>query len=92
MPIFRCKACQSVYVNPQRDGTSYFHTCAPIHNPAYEAQFTLDVDGNRIHKGPLNSAIPESLEHPNKRDENVVTQPDGKTVPKTPGTGRDTLP
>lgn len=91
MANFRCKACLGLYTSPQRGGVSYFHLCAPMHNPTYDAQFALDVNGDRVPKGPLNPAIPEMMERPDRRDENVMRQPDGQVVPKTPGTGRDTL-
>lgn len=92
MARYQCKACGGVYTDPARDGSRYFHSCAPVHNPAYEAQFEIDRDGNRVPKGPLDPTIPEATEHPTKRDENVEPKPDGKTAPKSDGTGRDTLP
>lgn len=92
MAKYQCKACGAVYLNPQPDRTSYFHACAPVHNAAYDAQFTVDEKGDRIPKGPLDPAIPEMLEKPGKRDENVEVKPDGKVAPKSDGTGKDTLP
>lgn len=92
MAIYQCKSCGAVYMNPQRDGASYFHSCAPTHNPAYEAQFTLDEKGERRAQGPLDPTIPQRLERLDKRDENVTQMPDGKTAISSEGKGRDTLP
>lgn len=92
MAKYQCKVCGGVYLNPQRDGTSYFHSCAPIHNPVYDAQFTIDDKGDLVPKGIINPAIPDMLERPNKRDENVEVKVDGKTAPKNDGAGKDTLP
>lgn len=91
MATYRCKACQAVYVDPQLDGTSYFHSCAPVHNPAYDAQFTIDASGNAVPRRPLDPRIPDMQERPDKRDENVEMKPDGKLAPKVTGKGRDTL-
>lgn len=92
MAKFQCKACGGAYFNPQRDGSSYFHACAPIHNPDYDAQFTMDGDGNRVPKNGVDPDIPEMLEHPSKRDENVEVKPDGKVEPKNDGEGKETVP
>lgn len=92
MSKYQCKACSGVYVDPARDGSRYFHSCAPIHNADYDAQFTIDDKGERVPKGPLNPEIPEMVEFPAKRDENVELKPDGKMQPKSDGVGKDTLP
>lgn len=92
MANYRCRVCGGSYSNPQRDGGSYFHSCAPVHNPLYDAQFATDVNGDLVPKGPLNPAIPEMLERSGKRDENVEVKPDGKVAPKNDGAGKDTLP
>lgn len=92
MAEFQCKACGGTYRDPLPDGSRYFHACAPTHNAAYDAQFTIDDKGERIPKGPLAPAILEMLERPGKRDENVEVKSDGKTAPKTDGAGRDRLP
>lgn len=88
---YHCKACGAVYVDPQRDGARYFHGCSPVHNPDFDAQFTVDEKGERAPKGPLDPDIPEMLEHPGKRDENVEVKSDGRPGPKETGAGRDTL-
>lgn len=92
MATYQCKVCLGVYQSPQRDKTSYYHACAPIHNAAYDGQFTIDPQGVPVPNGPLNPTIPEMLERPAKRDENPVIQPSGKTAPKSDGAGKDTLP
>lgn len=91
MATYQCKTCQGVYVDPQRDGMRYFHACAPIHNPAYDAQFDIDDEGNRVAKGAIDPNIPEMLERPNKRDENVERKPDGRVGPKADGPGKDVV-
>jgi hypothetical protein len=91
MARYQCKSCEGTYESPQRDGASYFHSCAPIHNPEYDAQFTVDANGDLIAQGEVDPDIPEMLEHPDRRDENVVRQSDGKMSPKREGKGRETL-
>lgn len=91
MAKYQCKACSGVYTDPARDGSRYFHSCAPVHNPAYDAQFVIDVNGSLIPRGTLNPAIPEMLERADRRDENVEPLPDGKTRPKNDGKGKDPI-
>ena len=92
MAKYQCKTCGAVYLNPQRDGASYFHGCSPVHNPDYDGQFVISEKGDRRPKGPLDPDIPEMLEHPQKRDENVEVKPDGKVAPKAEGAGKETRP
>jgi hypothetical protein len=87
MSIYQCLACGAVYQDPQKDGSSYFHACAPLRNPDYDAQFKADPQGNRVPKGPLGPTIAEFIERTDKRDENVERKPDGSMSPKTPGKG-----
>lgn len=92
MATYQCKVCQGVYTDPQDDGSRYFHKCARVRNPIYDAQFTVDGDGNRIPKGKIDPKIPRTLARSGARDENVEMRPDGKAGPKNDGTGKDTLP
>jgi hypothetical protein len=76
----RCKACLGTYETRQGDAR-YFHACAPIANPAYQPD-------------PLKPAfnLIETIERPNKRDENIITDPDGSNPrEKTPGPGADEI-
>lgn len=91
MALYQCKICEGEYVDPQRDGGRYFHSCAPIHNPDYDAQFELDEKGDLLPKGPLDPAIKEMLERPDKRNENVETKPNGKVEPITNGEGKEQI-
>lgn len=34
--IRKCAACGGVFLDPQRDGSAYFHACPPIPNDAYQ--------------------------------------------------------
>lgn len=92
MAEFQCKACGGIYIDPQPDGTRYFHVCPPVPNPDYDAQFAFNDKGERIPKGLIDPAIPAFLERADKRDENVEVKPDGKTAPKSDGAGRDRRP
>lgn len=92
MSKYRCKVCLGVYESPQRDGSSYFHSCAPVHNVNYDKQFTPDPQNGLVPAGPIDPVVPEMLERPAKRDENPIPQPSGKTAPKSDGAGKDTLP
>lgn len=89
MALYTCKACSGTYSDPLPNGARYFHACAPVHNPAYDAQFTIDLAGNRIAVGLIDPTIPEMLEHPQKRDENVERKPNGTVGPKNDGPGRE---
>ena len=57
MPL-KCKSCDGSYKPKQKDGSDYYHTCAPI---------------GRKPNG-------ETIEHPNKRNENIKTDAEGKRV------------
>jgi ssDNA-binding Zn-finger/Zn-ribbon topoisomerase 1 len=56
----KCNACGATYSSVQADGSRYFHACAPIPNPAFNAD---------PKKGPVD--LREIIERPNKRDENI---------------------
>lgn len=91
MANYQCKVCRGEYTDPQEDGGRYFHVCAKLRNPDYEAQFQMDKDGNRVPKGPLDPKVPRTLSRPDARNENVEMKPDGKVAPKNDGRGKDTL-
>lgn len=59
MPI-KCNSCGGIYSTTQPDGSRYFHACPPIPNPAYNTD---------PKKGAVD--LRETIEQPNKRDENV---------------------
>lgn len=92
MTTYQCKVCGGVYLDPQEDGSRYFHSCPRARNPAYDAQFVIDGDGNHVPKGTVDPKIPRTLVRAGGRNENVEVKPDGKTEPKTDGAGKDTLP
>ena len=92
MAKYQCKVCQGVYTDPQRDGSRYYHACGPIHNPDYDAQFTLSVNGDRVAKGVVDPDIPEMIPRANARNENVTKDADGNMTPIADGPGKDTLP
>lgn len=74
----KCNACGATYDTVQADGSRYFHACGPIPNPA----FNTDPK-----KGPVD--LRDTIEHPNKRDENIShTDPDTQLpVIKSDGLG-----
>jgi hypothetical protein len=57
----KCNSCGGTYETILADGSLYFHACGPIPNPAYQPD---------PKKGPVNRT--ETIERPNKRDENVT--------------------
>ncbi len=61
MPLFRCNTCQGTYRSPQSDGAIYFHACPPTPNPLFQPDTAKPLPDAR-----------ETLERPNKRDENFV--------------------
>jgi hypothetical protein len=60
----KCKSCDGTFEPTQRDGSQYFHACAPIPNPA------LQPDPGKPAYDPR-----ETVERPNKRDENIDDSP-----------------
>lgn len=91
MAEYRCTVCEGEYIDPQPDSLRYFHSCAPVHNPAYDAQFIVDALGIRVPVGIVDPAILEMVEKPDKRDENVEVKPDGKVEPKTNSGGKEPI-
>ena len=65
----KCKTCAGTYNPTQPDGSRYFHSCAPVANPAYQP------DPAKVAFNPT-----ETIEHANKRDENLVIDPATKKV------------
>ncbi len=61
MAAFRCNACQATYRDVAADGSLYFHACAPIPNPAFQPNAAKPLPDFR-----------ETVERPNKRDENLT--------------------
>lgn len=57
----KCNSCGGTYNAAPADGNRYFHACAPIPNPAYQP------DPSK----PLFN-LQQTIEHPNKRDENIA--------------------
>lgn len=57
----KCNSCGGTYQPIQRDGSRYFHACAPVRNPAYQPDPT---------KGPVNPQ--DTIERPNMRNENLT--------------------
>jgi ssDNA-binding Zn-finger/Zn-ribbon topoisomerase 1 len=57
----KCNSCGGTYNSIQADGSRYFHACADIPNPAYNADPT---------KPPLD--LRQTIARPNKRDENIT--------------------
>lgn len=91
MATYQCKVCGGTYLDPQEDGSRYFHRCARLPNPAYLAQFALDEKGNTVPKGKIDITIARTVERPGARDENVEMKPSGHAGPKNDGTGKNTL-
>lgn len=88
----RCKSCLGTYNSQLTDGYSYFHSCSPVHNPAWLAQWDFTGPGKPVAKGAINLAIPEFITVSQPRDENVKVNPvTRKTEPKDPGKGTDTI-
>jgi len=72
----QCKSCNGIYEKTQRDGTLYFHACAPVANPAYQPDPTKP-----------NFDTVETIERAQKRDENIDDSPAAATA-----AGRDKNP
>ncbi len=78
MPAFRCNSCQGTYRDTQADGTLYFHACPPTPNPLFQPDTAKPLPDPR-----------ESIERPNKRDENITVDAQGKAAGiKAAGAGR----
>jgi hypothetical protein len=56
----KCNSCAGTYEPTPPDGSRYYHACPPIPNPAYQPDPA---------KGAAN--LQQTIEHPNKRDENI---------------------
>lgn len=65
----KCTTCSGTYSPTQADGSKYFHACPPIANPAYQPD-------------PAKPAfnLTQTIEIPNKRDENLVLDTTGKVT------------
>ncbi len=64
MPRYKCNSCGGAYVTPQAGGVVYYHACPPHANPDFQP--VLDKPGYDSR---------ETLEHPDKRDENIRQDP-----------------
>lgn len=60
----KCKSCQGTFEPAQRDGSLYFHACAPVANPKYQPDESAPQYDPR-----------ETVERANKRDENIDDSP-----------------
>jgi len=65
----KCSTCTGTYTPQQAGNGQYFHACPPIANPAYQPDPT---------KPAFN--LVQTIEQPNKRDENLVLDPTGKVI------------
>ncbi len=76
MPAFRCNTCQGTYRDIAADGSLYFHACAPIVNPAFQPDSAKPLPDPR-----------ETIERPNKRDENITRASLAATTPAITAAG-----
>ncbi len=76
MPLFRCNACQATYRDVAADGRLNFHACGPIPNPAFQPDETKPLYDPR-----------ETIERPNKRDENITRASLAATTPAITAAG-----
>jgi hypothetical protein len=75
----RCKSCGGRYEEQSREGVLYFHACPPLS----VAESPGPAEQKRIEAG-------ETLERVGKRDENVLTDAEGKRVGvKSEGKGNE---
>jgi ssDNA-binding Zn-finger/Zn-ribbon topoisomerase 1 len=74
----KCNSCGGTYSQVQADGSRYFHACPPIPNPGYQPDPT---------KGAV--VLQQTIERPNKRDENVagIDPVTKQPIMVSPGTG-----
>jgi hypothetical protein len=78
----QCNACGATYTPELADGTLYFHACAPLSS----AELAAAVAAGKVQLPPGETADEatkrRTYERWNKRDENVVPNPD-PTQPAT---------
>ncbi len=78
MPLFRCNTCRGTYRDADATGAPYFHACPPIVNPAFQPDTAKPLPDPR-----------ETIERPNRRDENITVDAQGKAAgTKAAGTGQ----
>lgn len=88
----RCNSCGSTYEPVQRDGTLYFHACAPLSAP----ELTAKVAAGRVVL-PAGETVEiavslRTYERANKRDENIVPSRDPKLPVRIKAEGDGTTP
>ena len=67
----KCNSCGGTYPDTTQGGVRYFHACGPIPNPLYQPDPTKP-----------NFNLQQFIERPNKRDENLIVNPNAD-VPAT---------
>ena len=86
--MLKCQSCGATYERIQRDGTEYFHACAPLSRG--ELQAAVDAGHVKLPKGETvdDAHARRPYERPNKRDENLkATRGKGAGEIKAEGAG-----
>ena len=96
-PLFECSICHGTFIDPQRDGTTYFHQCPPLSLPECLALPLPQLLAllPQLPPAPTPADIAAALAQttvarPGARDENIDPSYKGQTVAPG-GTVDDTL-
>jgi len=86
--MLKCQSCGATYEPIQRDGSQYFHACAPLSRSELKA--AVAAGKIKLPKGETvdDAHARRTYERPNKRDENLkATRGKGATEIKAEGAG-----